>query len=477
MSIRLRLTLLFSAILALTLIISGAILYIAVSRLTYNVREDALAEQATTIISASEFQLDKVQVPTGRITTPRTFAQTRYLSGQIVEKSDNLDEFELPISEEALSHVRSGQNWTETADTEAGRVLVFNQPIRSEGEMIGIIQVARSIADHDESLGTLRNAVIVGIGVVTLAAFGMSWLVAGAALRPINHITETAQKIGEDRDFSQRVAYNGPTDELGRLTSTVNVMLTELQAAFSHAERTLDAQRRFAADASHELRTPLTTIRGNLELLRREPPISEDDHNEVVTDIIDECERLIRLVNDLMVLQRADAEWPLTSERVAIKPVINEICRQARLIDTNRVIVCQGIDDVAIAGSRDALKQVILILIDNAIKYTPANEQVVVSTSTTPLWVHITVHDSGDGIDAGLLPHIFERFYRGDLARRGTGVGLGLAIAKALVEAQRGRIEVSTEAGVGTTFTVILPRATVLARSHGNAERMLPERT
>ena len=150
---------------------------------------------------------------------------------------------------------------------------------------------------------------------------------------------------------------------------------------------------------------------------------------------------------------------------------------QARLIDTNRLINCQGIDDVAIAGSRDALKQVILILLDNAIKYTPANEQVVVSTSTTPLWVHITVRDSGDGIDAGLLPHIFERFYRGDLARRGTGVGLGLAIAKALVEAQRGRIEVSTEAGVGTTFTVILPRATVLARSHGNAERMLPDRT
>ncbi len=477
MSIRLRLTLLFSAILALTLFVSGAILYIAVSRLTYNVREDALAEQAKTIIGASEFQIDRVRVPPGRVTTPRTFAQTRDPSGQIVDSTDNLADFEIPLSNEGLAAVQSGEDWTEASETEAGRVLVFNQPIRSNGEIIGIIQVARSIADHDDSLDTLRDAVIIGIGVVTLVAFGISWLLAGTALRPINRITETAQEIGQERDFSQRVEYTGPPDELGRLTTTMNVMLTELQAAFSHAERTLDAQRRFAADASHELRTPLTTIRGNLELLRRDPPISHEDHIEVVTDIIEECERLMRLVNDLMVLQRADAEWPLSSERVRIKPVIEEICRQARLIDTTRPIVCDGIGDVTIAGSRDALKQVVLILLDNAIKYTPAGERVVVSASTTLQWAHITVSDSGPGIDADMLPHIFERFYRGDLARQGTGVGLGLAIAKALVEAQRGRIEVDTQAGEGTSFTVSLPRAPMPLRSQRRAERALAERT
>src|SRR5690606_29339277 len=117
----------------------------------------------------------------------------------------------------------------------------------------GVLQVARSITDHDESLETLRNALIVGIGVATLAAFGIGWFMAGTALRPINRITATAQEIGEERDFSRRVEYDGPPDELGRLTTTMNVMLTELQAAFSHAERTLEAQRRFAADASHEL--------------------------------------------------------------------------------------------------------------------------------------------------------------------------------------------------------------------------------
>lgn len=479
MSIRLRLTLLFSAILALTLFVSGAILYISVSRLTYNVREDALVEQAQTIISASEFQLDQVRVPEGRITTPRTFVQTLDPSGTIVDRTDNLLDVTIPLSDEGLRALRRGDDWTESAETDAGRMLVFNQPIRDSDTraIIGIIQVARSVAEHDESLSTIRNAIVVGIGVVTLAAFGISWLLAGAALRPINRITETAQEIGEERDFSQRVEYTGPPDELGRLTTTMNVMLTELQAAFSHAERTLDAQRRFAADASHELRTPLTTIRGNLELLRRDPPISPEDHIEVVTDIIEECERLMRLVNDLMVLQRADAEWPLSSERVRIKPVIEEICRQARLIDTTRTIVCDGVGDVTIAGSRDALKQVVLILLDNAIKYTPTGERVVVSATTTLQWVRITVRDSGPGIDADMLPHIFERFYRGDLARRGSGVGLGLAIAKALVEAQRGRIEVDTEAGEGTTFTVSLPRAPMPLRSQRRTERALAERT
>lgn len=478
MSIRLRLTLLFSAILALTLFVSGAILYITVSRLTYNVREDSLADQAQTIIGASEFAIDQVRVPEGRITTPRTFAQTRDRSGVIQDSSENLQDFEIPLSDEGLTELRRGREWTETAETEAGRVLVFNQPIRDNdtGEVIGIIQVARSIADHDESLGTIRDAIIVGIGVVTLVAFGISWLLAGTALRPINRITQTAQEIGEERDFSQRVDYSGPPDELGRLTTTMNVMLTELQAAFSHAERTLDAQRRFAADASHELRTPLTTIRGNLELLRHDPPISDVDHVEVVTDIIEECERLIRLVNDLMMLQRADAEWPLSSERVRIKPVIEEICRQARLIDPRRTIECNSIADVAIAGSRDALKQVVLILIDNAIKYTPATEQVVISVTTTNQWVLITVRDSGPGIDPDMLPHIFDRFYRGDLARRGTGVGLGLAIAKALIGGQRGHLEVDTEPGKGTIFTVSLPRAAAPLRSQKSSERVTAER-
>ncbi len=469
MSIRLRLTLLFSAILALTLIISSVILYISISRLTFNVREDALADQAEVITSSSEFALDRVLFPTGNITTPRTFVQTLNERGQVVYSSENLGDFSLPLSTQGYNAVMQGQNWTEPAETDAGRILIYSRwVVASEGprsgEVIGIIQVARSIADQDSSMETLRNALIVGTGGMTLVAFGIAWVVAGTALRPINRITATAQEIGDERDFSRRVEYDGPPDELGQLTSTMNIMLTELQAAFSHAERTLDAQRRFAADASHELRTPLTTIRGNLELLRRDPPIEDEDRKEVISDIVEECERLSRLVNDLMQLQRADAEWPLTSIRVRIKPVIEEICRQARRIDPERPIVCDGLHDVSIAGNRDALKQIILILLDNAIKYGGPGTPVTVTTDANPERVKITVSDVGPGIDPERLPYIFERFYRGVEARRGTGVGLGLAIARALVEAQRGTIEVDSTAGEGSSFTVTLPRASAVLR-------------
>ena len=475
MSIRLRLTLLFSTILALTLIVSGAVLYVAVSRLTYGVREDALAEQARVIMSNANFSIETVLPPSPRATTPRTFVQTRNAAGDVARPPENMEDLILPLSEEGMMAVRNGHEWTETAETSDGRLLIYSTDIRAQDEFIGVLQVARSITDHDESLETLRNALIVGIGVATLAAFGIGWFMAGTALRPINRITATAQEIGEERDFSRRVEYDGPPDELGRLTTTMNVMLTELQAAFSHAERTLEAQRRFAADASHELRTPLTTIRGNLELLRRDPPISDEDHAEVVSDIVEECERLIRLVNDLMLLHRADAEWPLSRDRVRIKPVIEEICRQARLIDGGTSIHCTAIQDVAIAGSRDALKQVILILLDNAIKYTPPHGHIRVATSATPQWVSISVTDNGPGIEPELVPHIFERFYRGDAARRGSGVGLGLAIAKALVEAQRGRIEVQSETGKGSSFIITLPRASAPLRAHREPQRSLVE--
>jgi signal transduction histidine kinase len=136
-------------------------------------------------------------------------------------------------------------------------------------------------------------------------------LLAGAALRPIQHITETAQAIGAERDFGRRVEYAGPRDEVNWLARTFNAMLGELQGAYRQMEDSLQAQRRFAADASHELRTPLTTIRGNLGLLQREPPIAPEDRVAAINDMVDETERLMRLVNSLLLLARADAHQPL----------------------------------------------------------------------------------------------------------------------------------------------------------------------
>ena len=187
--------------------------------------------------------------------------------------------------------------------------------------------------------------------------------------RPIHRITQTALEIGQTRDFTSRVQYEGPNDELGRLAKTFNGMLSHLQDAYQQVTHALQVQRDFVADVSHELRTPLTTIRGNLALLDHNPPLPHAEQEDVLNDLIGESERLIRLVNDLLTLARADAGRKLNSEPVDVKPFIDDVCRQARILEPGRQVEYQGPEDVLALADRDALKQVLLTLLDNAIKH------------------------------------------------------------------------------------------------------------
>ncbi len=197
-------------------------------------------------------------------------------------------------------------------------------------------------ATRDQSINALGiNLLIAGI-VAIVVAFGLGWVLAGMSLRPIHRLTQTAQAIGTERDFSRRVEHTGPDDEVGRLAKTFNAMLAELQAAYQQVEQALEMQRRFVADVSHELRTPLTTLSGNVELLRREPPISAEDRAEVLADMASESQRLIRLVNDLLALARADARPPLPQVPVPIEPIVTEVCRQARLLSPGQTITCDS---------------------------------------------------------------------------------------------------------------------------------------
>jgi signal transduction histidine kinase len=285
-------------------------------------------------------------------------------------------------------------------------------------------------------------------------------VLAGTALRPIERITHTAQTIGAEHDFSRRVQHIGPTDEVGQLAITFNAMLAELETAYRQLEQALDSQRRFVADASHELRTPLTTVRGNIELLRREPPIDPRERAEVISDTNDEVERLIRLVNQLLVLARADAGQTLEREPLSVKPLLEDICRQAKLLTSRSTVLCNPPgEDVVVLGDRDALKQVLLILLDNALVHTSPETTVELTAAQEDDRVAISVRDTGPGIPPDVRQHIFERFYRGEVSRSGVSTGLGLAIAKELIEAQGGAISVESRLGQGSVFTVTLPRA------------------
>jgi two-component system OmpR family sensor kinase len=460
-SIRLRLTLLYSLILALTLVIFSGILYMTQARATMTEAKRELAKRAEFIVNRpSSHRSDDDRPPPVSRTRIGTIFEVRTPDGEVLDRSPNLeDAFTLPLSEAGLQAVQRGQTWVEIGSIESERLLIQSQLSTSnEAGVPLIVQVAVSLADRDQSLVTLGNLLIVGSSLVVIAAFGIGWALAGLTLRPISRLRQTAQAIGAERDFGRRVDYTGgPNDEIGQLAATFNDMLTELQAAYLHVEETLQAHRRFVADASHELRTPLTTLRGNIELLQREPPISGEDRTDVLADMVDETERLMRLVHELLALARADARRPLQHEPVQLKPLLEDVRQQVKLLAPRRAIIYQADPEMTVIGDGDALRQVLLALLDNAVKYTPPEATVTISAAQHDGQITIQVSDDGPGIAPEHLPHLFDRFYRGDATRTSSGTGLGLAIADELTKAQHGTITVESKPGEGSTFTLIFP--------------------
>ncbi len=486
MSIRLRLTLIYSAMLALTLVSFSLLLYFGQARATRQDLERKLAEKAQAVIKARQSssaeatgQLSGAAIaeppprPPDGSPPPRSpeifYVQIRTLARQIVERDMALGEtLTLPLSQAGLQAVKNGQTWVEGNHLDQDPILVYSQPIPQPGGSAEMVQVAGSLASRDRDLGTLRNTLIVA-GIITIGGtFGLVWLLAGLALRPIHLLTQTAQEIGDSRDFGRRVDDTGSADEIGRLAVTFNKMLAELQATYLQMGQSLQAQRRFVADASHELGTPLTTLRGNLGLLQREPPINSEDRARVLNDMVEETERLMRLNKELLTLTRIGARQPLQPEPILLQPLLEDLCSQFKLLAPQRKINCHISSETTLYGDRDALKQVLLILLDNARKHTPEETIVTLTTTTTTASISLSVADNGPGIPPEILPRIFDRFFRGDAARTGSGTGLGLAIAREMTAAQDGTLSVTSRLGQGTVFTLTLPKWSNLPKGNSN---------
>jgi signal transduction histidine kinase len=364
-----------------------------------------------------------------------------------------------PLTGAELEEVRGHNYVFSEASIGGDRWHVFSKKVYDTQGRGGIVQLARPQDSQGSSLAALRRNMVIGGAIVIVLAYGIGWGLSRVALRPIERIAATARTIEESRDFSRRVDHRGPPDEVGRLARTFNGMLGALQASYDQTEAALQAQRRFVADASHELRTPLTTIRGNLALLGREPPISGEDRQAVLADMTEESERMSRLVDDLLTLARADAGRQLQVAPVALAPLLDDLARQARLLAPERSFTYRPPADTAVfvRANRDALKQIALILLDNALKHTPPGAAIELSATLEAGQAAIAVRDTGPGLPPDA--HLFERFYRADVARTRGGTGLGLAIAKALTEAQGGTIAAESRPGQGSLFTVRLPLA------------------
>ena len=292
-----------------------------------------------------------------------------------------------------------------------------------------------------------------------------SWLVAGRALRPLDEMATTAEDIGRTQDLSRRLPDSGTNDEVGRLQHSFNQMLRQLEDAYQRLRSALIAQRRFVADASHELRTPLTTIRGNIGLLLKREDITSEDRVAALNDIAGESERMSRMVQDLLTLARADAGYHLEKAPVDLRPIVQDVARQAQTLQpTRRIDLLDGLP-ATVEGNADAIKQLLWILIDNAFKHTHEDGHIEVRLLRNGESAALTVSDDGPGIPAGDLERIFERFYQSDTARSGEGTGLGLAIARWIAREHGGRVYAANNPSGGAAFTVELPVEKVLANS------------
>ncbi len=477
MSIRLRLTLIYSSILTLTLIIFGIALYSIQYQDTINALKQDLILSSDRLVEATlrtESPRPSQDLLTQEPPPPKPFDEfsseqafqelpereiVRILdeNGNLIASPFGRVEDALPLSEEGIVALQNQQDWWETSIVSEENMLIYNRPIVRNGQTINIVQVARSLTERNRTLSSLAATLGVA-GVITIVlAFIAGWTLSGLSLRSIHRITQTAQTIGDERDFSRRVEYSGPTDEVGQLAYTFNQMLTRLQNAYQKLEHSLEMQRNFVADVSHELRTPLTTLRGNLGLLQRSPPAPSEERADILADMVDESDRLIRLINDLLLLATADARRSLANERFTIQPLLEETIRQAKLLDENRKITLESPQDIAILGDRDAFKQVILILLDNALRHSDGPVDVQVNLSDG--WVEIHIADHGPGIPSDQLERIFDRFFRGDSSTLTPGFGLGLPIAKGLIESMGGTIAIESVLSQGSVVTLRFPAA------------------
>ncbi len=341
---------------------------------------------------------------------------------------------------------------------------VYSLPLRSaSGATVGWLQTIQRLDTVARTLEGLREQFYWGIPLALLLTALGGFFLADRALRPIDRITRTAYAISAS-DLSRRIHYHGTKDELGRLADTFDAMLDRLQAAFEH-------ERRFTDDAAHELRTPLTILKGQLGVTLSRPR-SPAEYERTLRGLEQEVDRLIRLSTDLLFLSRLDQGrvfW--RREPMNLSDLLHVAVEQIGALAAEKdVALSDAVEEALwVRGDQDHLIRLFLNLLDNALKYTPAGGKVQVMGRRAGAWVEVAVRDSGPGIPAEALPHLFDRFFRvdADRSRRTGGAGLGLAIAREIVRRHGGTLTVQSREGEGTTFIVRLPAETSAPQEEG----------
>lgn len=488
MSIRIRLTLWYSCLLATMLLVFGVSIYFFINWNSYQDYKDHLQRQINSIKGISpefdfwnrlsfsiitdssfddkEMYYQYVNYKEGFIAASKTLIGLNTSIPYPSASSDPKDQFKKVMVEVG------GENY---------EMLTYQKRIDSNGELVGLVQLGVFTYNEHKYLHDLRTILFTSSLAVVLLAFTVGLFLARQALRPIERVITATKQIDKGSDLSVRIPNTGPRDEIGILVETLNGMLSRIERAYNELDELYKAQRRFVSDASHELRTPLTTIRGNIDLLEKvwsqakeRSGLSGSDSvlpiqlehwemsHEAMEDISAEAKRMSRLVNDLLSLARADAGYYMEKSQIELKPLVDDVARRASLLPRNaewKVGSLEALEGVYVTGNHDYLQQLLFIFIENAFKYTEEG-YIELSAKSGQNQIGLTVKDTGIGMNTEDVPHIFDRFYRADLSRGVTvGTGLGLSIAKWIIDEHNGSVEVVTRPNGGSAFTVWLPIA------------------
>ncbi len=461
-SIRARLTLWYGSLLTLTFLILGGVGY---GLLSYNLTHDldtSLSGVARVLADQARRSGPAFFPPNVDEAFRRFFGFSpwqRYFDMVVPPYGQDLQppahSGKLPLSPKARENAMAGFSTFETVHGLAPYpVRVLTMPVIEGGRVLSFVQVGMSLEMYTKTQRRflLTMAVLFPIGLLLSAGGG--WLLARRALRPVDRMAETARRISAEH-LAARLEETGANDELNRLAHTLNAMLERLDASFHQI-------RRFSADASHELQTPLTILKGEIEVALRAAR-APDEYQRVLKSALEEIDRLTRLVEGLLFLARADAGvLRMDRQPVDLVQLVEDVYRQAKILADSRGIrlLLGKMEPLSIQGDQERIRRVLLNLVDNGIKYTRAGGQVTLSLMRRESWASLQVADSGVGLSPEDREKIFERFYRSAEAHsQGEGSGLGLCIARSIVEAHGGKIELESTPGQGSRFTILLPLA------------------
>ena len=439
------------------LVAFGAGIYFSFGNSLYNEVDDALSLSAEQVLASLYEDNGSIQMLTQdpnatHLAEFSAFTQRGITlivlssNGDILESvgpySDSPMRVSASLSQPMLQTIRE----TERND----RIRVYTLPVLEGGHILGWIQSMQGLGSAEETLDRLRTMFLVGTGLLSLLAGFAGYFLAGRALTPIDEITNTARHIST-ADLSSRLGLPDTGDEVSRLANTFDDMLGRIESGFAR-------ERQFTSDASHELRTPLTAMKTILNFIREgeRPP---QDYRQALDDLAEETDRLQGLVENLLQLARGERGLKLQKEEIDLSLLLMDVADSLRPLaeEKDLTLTCELPPSLIISGDTDQVIRLIVNLLDNAIKYSEQGP-IRLSAKQKEGNAIIEVSDTGIGIPAEHLPHIFKRLYTVDPARSSGGAGLGLSIAQQIVQAHGGRIEVQSEVGKGSTFTVYLPK-------------------